>query len=92
MNEWAVYMQDSEGPNLVKEIWQPLKPNTTKTTLQICATNTKSNKKMKQLRRKLLSNIEGIYTQFSNLCIHEKLQIANHPVFRIVYPDDLKLG
>ena len=61
-----------------------------------CLTNMRNKFKVKQknaaVEKELLSTIEGIYTQFSNLCVHKMLWIANQPVFTIAYPDDLKLG
>ena len=50
------------------------------------------NKKNTAVEKELLSTIEGIYTQFSNLCVQKKLLNANQPVFTIAYQNDLKLG
>ena len=44
------------------------------------------------VQKELLSTIEGIYTQFSKLCVHNMLWTVNQPVFTIVYLDDLKLN
>ena len=52
----------------------------------------KNKKKIAAVEKELLSTIEGIYTQFSNLCVQKKLRNANQPVFTIAYQNDLKLG
>ena len=51
----------------------------------------KNKKKIAAVEKELLSTIEGIYTQFSNLCVQKKLRNANQPVFTIAYQNDLKL-
>lgn len=54
--------------------------NTAETVSQICTKNQKSNRKNSAVERKLLSIIEVIYTQFSKLCAHKMLWIADQPV------------
>ena len=51
-----------------------------------------SQTKNAAVEKELLSTIEGIYKQFSNLSVHKMLRTGNQPFFTIAYPDDLKLG
>ena len=61
-----------------------------------CLTNMYNKFKVKQknaaVEKELLSTIEGIYTQFSKLCVHNMLWTVNQPIFTIVYLDDLELN
>ena len=91
MNGQYICKIGSYWSSLVKGIWQPSKANTIKTALKICTTNSKTKKKIAAVEKELLSTIEGIYTQFSNLCVQKKLRNANQPVFTIAYQNDLKL-
>ena len=52
----------------------------------------KVKQKNAAVEKELLSTTEGIYTQFSKLCVHNMLWTVNQPVFTIVYLDDLKLN
>ena len=93
VNEWAVNMQNS------KLLAKPSDTDMTATEakyhknyLRNMYNKFKDKQKNAAVEKELLSTIECIYTQFSNLCVHKTLWFVNQPVFTIAYPDDLKLS
>ena len=69
VNEWAVYKQDSKLLGKLSEgIWQPQKPNTTKTALQICPTNSSQAKKCSSSEGTIINYRRYLYTIFKVMC------------------------